>query len=150
MKNARQNKILEIIDAYEISTQEALIEKLAEYGFDATQTTISRDIRQLNLVKGPTGKGTYKYVAPSIKSDGLTSGHNSVLTEAVLKIASAQNIVVIKTVAGMANAIAVCVDSLHIDGILGSVAGDDTILIVMTDTESAENTKYKLKEIFGR
>ena len=94
MKNARQTKILEIIEKYEISTQEALIAKLAEAGFEATQTTISRDIRQLKIIKGPTGRGTYKYVVPAVKRETAAPGHNSALTEAVTKIAAAQNIVV--------------------------------------------------------
>lgn len=150
MKNARQNKILEIIEEYEIGTQEALIDKLLEFGFNATQTTISRDIRQLKLIKGPTGRGTYKYVAPHIKNDSLAQGHNSALTEAVMKVSYAQNIVVVKTLAGMANAIAVCIDSLHAGDIVGSVAGDDTILIVMADTPAASDMASKLKEVFGR
>ena len=149
MKNARQSKILELIDEYEISTQEALIQKLAEHGFDSTQTTISRDIRQLRLIKGPTGKGTYKYVAPETKKGNDAPGHNSALTDAVLKIEAAQNIIVIKTMAGMANAIAVCVDSLHIKDIIGSVAGDDTILLVLKTNEKADAVETELKGVFG-
>lgn len=149
MKNARQNKILELIDEYEISTQEALIQKLAEHGFDSTQTTISRDIRQLRLIKGPTGRGTYKYVAPEVRKGNDAPGHNSALTDAVLKIEAAQNLIVIKTMAGMANAIAVCVDSLHIKDIIGSVAGDDTILLVLKTNEKAETTEAELKSVFG-
>ncbi len=149
MKNARQNKILELIEKYEISTQEALIQRLAECGFESTQTTISRDIRQLKLIKGPTGRGTYKYVAPEAKRSNDAPGHNSALTDAVLKIESAQNIVVIKTMSGMANAIAVCIDSLSIHDIVGSVAGDDTILLVIKTTEKAEQTEFELKKVFG-
>lgn len=149
MKNARQNKILELIDEYEISTQEALIQKLAEHGFDSTQTTISRDIRQLRLIKGPTGRGTYKYVAPEVRKGNDAPGHNSALTDAVIKIESAQNLIVVKTMAGMANAIAVCIDSLKIKDIIGSVAGDDTILLVLKTTEKAEAVEAELKSVFG-
>ena len=149
MKNARQSKILELIDEYEISTQEALIQKLAEHGFDSTQTTISRDIRQLRLIKGPTGRGTYKYVAPEVRKGNDAPGHNSALTDAVLKIEAAQNLIVIKTMAGMANAIAVCVDSLNIKDIIGSVAGDDTILLVLKTNEKATATEAELKGVFG-
>ena len=149
MKNARQNKILELIEEYEISTQEALIQKLAEYGFDSTQTTISRDIRQLRLIKGPTGRGTYKYVAPEVRRGNDAPGHNSALTDAVLAIEAAQNIVVVKTMAGMANAIAVCVDSLQIKDIIGSVAGDDTILLVLKTAEKAQDVEAELKGVFG-
>ena len=149
MKNARQNKILELIDEYEISTQEALIQKLAEHGFDSTQTTISRDIRQLRLIKGPTGRGTYKYVAPEVRKGNDAPGHNSALTDAVLKIEAAQNLIVVKTMAGMANAIAVCIDSLHIKDIIGSVAGDDTILLVFKTNEKADAVEAELKGVFG-
>ena len=149
MKNARQNKILELIDEYEISTQEALIQKLAEHGFDSTQTTISRDIRQLRLIKGPTGRGTYKYVAPEVRRGNDAPGHNSALTDAVLKIEAAQNLIVVKTMAGMANAIAVCIDSLRIKDIIGSVAGDDTILLVFKTNEKAEAVETELKGVFG-
>ena len=149
MKNARQSKILELIDEYEISTQEALIQKLAEHGFDSTQTTISRDIRQLRLIKGPTGRGTYKYVAPEVRRGNDAPGHNSALTDAVLKIEAAQNLIVVKTMAGMANAIAVCIDSLRIKDIIGSVAGDDTILLVFKTNEKAEAVETELKGVFG-
>ena len=149
MKNARQNKILELIEEYEISTQEALIQRLAEHGFESTQTTISRDIRQLRLIKGPTGRGTYKYVTPEVRKGNDAPGHNSALTDAVLKIEAAQNIIVVKTMAGMANAIAVCVDSLQIKDIIGSVAGDDTILLVLKTTENALSVEAELKGVFG-
>ena len=148
MKNARQNKILELIEEYEISTQEALIQRLAEHGFESTQTTISRDIRQLHLIKGPTGRGTYKYVAPEVRHGSSAPGHNSALTDSVLKIECAQNIIVVKTMAGMANAIAVCIDSLGIKEIIGSVAGDDTILLVLKTSQKAEEIEIELKQVF--
>ena len=149
MKNARQNKILELIEEYEISTQETLIQRLAEHGFESTQTTISRDIRQLRLIKGPTGRGTYKYVAPEVRKGNDAPGHNSALTDAVLRIEAAQNLIVVKTMAGMANAIAVCIDSLQIRDIIGSVAGDDTILLVLKTTEKAQVIESELKSVFG-
>ena len=149
MKNARQTKILEVIEKYEISTQEALIQKLAECGVESTQTTISRDIRQLRLIKGPTGRGTYKYVSPDVRQGNDAVGHNSVLIDSVISIDIAQNIVVVKTMSGMANAIAVCIDSLKIAEIVGSVAGDDTILIVVRDNDNAEFVKSELKQAFG-
>lgn len=149
MKNARQHKILELIEEYEISTQEALIQKLAECGFDSTQTTISRDIRQLRLIKGPTGRGTYKYVAPEVRHGNDAPGHNSALIDAVIKIETAQNIIVVKTMSGMANAIAVCIDSLKIVDIIGSVAGDDTILLVVKTSDIAVSVEAELKKVFG-
>ena len=149
MKNARQNKILELIEEYEISTQEALIQKLAECGFDSTQTTISRDIRQLRLIKGPTGRGTYKYVAPEVRHGNDAPGHNSALIDAVIKIEAAENIVVIKTLSGMANALGVCIDSLNEESIVGSVAGDDTVLIIVKTSELAKKLESELKVIFS-
>lgn len=148
MKNVRQQKILEIIEKYDIDTQETLISKLAELGFNVTQTTISRDIRQLNLVKAVSSKGTYKYVAPGIRGDSATPVLSSAITDSVVKISAAGNIVVVKTYAGMANAVAVCVDSLYHESIIGSVAGDDTILLVVADNEIASTLAAELRESF--
>ncbi len=149
MKNTRQQKILELIEMYDIDTQETMIERLAEIGIEVTQTTISRDIRQLKLVKGMTGRGTYKYVAPGVKNENNVPVLNSALTESVIKIEAAQNIVVVKTFPGMANALAVCVDSLEHTNIIGSVAGDDTILLVVKDNETASLVEEKLRTVFG-
>ena len=148
MKNSRQAKIIEIIEKYEIGTQDALIEKLAEEGINATQTTISRDIRQLNLVKGPTGRGTYKYVLPDKKMKVATPIHNSSFSDAVISIEVALNIVVVKTHSGMANAIAVCIENMHILGVIGSVAGDDTIFIVVKTNELAQDVEIQLNKMF--
>lgn len=150
MKNARQQKILELIGKYDIDTQETLIKRLAELGYKVTQTTVSRDIRQLNLVKGVNSLGEYKYIAPTVNTASAVPVLNSAMTEAVLKIAAAGNIVVVKTFSGMANAIAVCVDSLHHDDIVGSVAGDDTILLVVSDAQSAVALADELSETFGK
>ena len=148
MKNARQKKILELIEKYDIDTQETLIERLDEVGISVTQTTISRDIRELKLVKGMTGKGTYKYIVPDVRRENNKTVMNSALTEAVIKVQAAKNIVVVKTLSGMANAIAVCVDSINHDLIVGSVAGDDTILVVTTDDETALSLEQSLKSAF--
>jgi len=149
MKNARQKKILELIEQYDIDTQETLIQRLDEVGISVTQTTVSRDIRELKLVKGMTGRGTYKYVVPNIRRENNTPVLNSALTEAVVKIEAARNIVVVKTFPGMANALAVCVDTLEHPHIVGSVAGDDTILLVIKDDETAKMVEDKLKTVFG-
>ena len=151
MKNERQKKIVELIEKYDISTQELLIDKLREEGFDTTQTTISRDIRQLHLVKGPDGKGSYKYVLSGSAKDSFNApAHTSAIKEAVIHIESAQNIVVVRTHSGMANAVAVCLDSIKHGHIIGSVAGDDTILIVAKDGRGAEIIEDELKGIFSR
>ena len=151
MKNVRQQKILEIIKKYDIDTQDTLIKKLAEEGFAVTQTTASRDIRQLNLIKGVAANGAYKYIAPGsvISGENKTPVINSVITEAVIRVEAAGHIVVVKTYAGMANAIAVCVDSLNRENIVGSVAGDDTILLVVKTSAGALELEAELREIFG-
>ncbi|MBO5314863.1 MAG: arginine repressor [Clostridia bacterium] len=149
MKNIRQQKILELIEKYDIDTQETLIFKLRELGFNVTQTTVSRDIRQLNIVKSVSSKGTYKYVAPGIRKEEGIPVLNSAITDSVIKISAAGNIVVIKTYAGMANAIAVCVDSLYHESVIGSVAGDDTILLVAADNEAASSLAAELRKSFS-
>lgn len=149
MKNIRQQKILELIEKYDIDTQETLINKLKELGFNVTQTTVSRDIRQLNIVKSVSSKGTYKYVVPGIRKDEGIPVLNSAITDSVIKISAAGNIVVIKTYAGMANAIAVCVDSIYHESIIGSVAGDDTILLVVADNDAASALAAELRKSFS-
>ena len=149
MKNTRQQKILELIEIYDIDTQEMMIDKLKEVGINATQTTISRDIRELNLVKGMSGRGNYKYILPGVKKDRNTPVLNSVLTESVVGIEAAGNIVVVKTYPGMANALAVCVDSLEKPHIVGSVAGDDTILLVVRNDDIARDVAKELREAFN-
>ena len=144
MKNSRQQKILELIKEYDIDTQDTLMRKLSESGFIVTQTTVSRDIRQLNLVKGITSKGTYKYVAPDVRRESGIPVLNSAITDSVVKIDSACNIVVVKTFPGMANAIAVCVDSLYHDDIVGSVAGDDTIIMVVRSEAAAKDLSARI------
>ena len=149
MKNIRQQKILELIARYDIDTQEMMIEKLRDAGINATQTTISRDIRDLKLVKGMSANGEYKYVSPEVRKSVGAPVLNSALTESVVRIEAAGNIVVVKTYAGMANALAVCVDSLEQPHIVGSVAGDDTILLVVRSEEIAKEVCRELKEAFG-
>ncbi len=148
MKAVRQQKILEIIERFDIDTQEALIEKLRDHGIDVTQTTVSRDINQLKLVKAVTASGGYKYIVPNVQTENNIAVMNSALTDAVLKITAAKNIVVVKTLSGMANAIGVCVDSLSHNHIVGSVAGDDTIIIVTPDDDTAVNMVQDLRIAF--
>lgn len=150
MKNARQEKILEIIQKYDVDTQETLIARLREEGYNVTQTTVSRDIRKLNLVKGVSATGTYKYVVPGAMKEKNIPILNSAMSDSVTKIDFAGNIVVVKTYAGMANAIAVCIDSRYHEDIVGSVAGDDTILLVVKTVEYAEALTLELRATFGK
>lgn len=149
MKNERQRKILELIGKYDIDTQETLIVKLREEGFNVTQTTVSRDIKQMKLVKGTTGMGTYKYVAPKQKKEEHTPVVTSAISESVLEVECAGNIVVVKTLAGMANAVAVCIESLTLTHIIGTVAGDDTIIAVVKTPELAEQMTSELSRMFN-
>ena len=146
MKNTRQNVILQIITEQEIETQDDLIAKLKENGFDVTQATVSRDIKQLGLVKTTDGEGKYRYSAPHPSSSGSDSKFKNILSEAIISSESAENMVVVKTYSGMANAAAAAIDALASDRILGSIAGDDTILIVTKKDETAEEFSEILKD----
>ncbi|MBQ8397336.1 MAG: arginine repressor [Clostridia bacterium] len=145
MKNRRQDKILELIDQYDIETQDNLIERLQAAGYPATQATISRDIRELKLSKVMTGHGTYKYIRPPMAEGSVNNRFNAALVDSITRVDCAGNIVVVKTAAGMANAVATGIDSIYSSDILGSVAGDDTIIVVVRDAEAAEKTCENLK-----
>ena len=149
MKNERQKKILELIEKYEIDTQETLIAKLAEEGYKVTQTTVSRDIKELKIVKGTTGMGTYKYVSPRPNSDEITVPLASGISKSVTSVESAENSIVIKTYAGMANAVSVYLESFSHVHIVGTVAGDDTLLVVFKTREIAEKTEDEFKTLLG-
>jgi transcriptional regulator of arginine metabolism len=148
MKSSRQEKILEIISKNNIETQEELIEALKKEGIVATQATASRDIRQLKLLKVMVD-GVYKYVAPKKELDEL-SEYNSALILSIREIKYALNIVVIRTAPGLAQAVAAGVDSLRENDILGSVAGDDTIILVTSSEEASERIVQKLSKIAER
>ena len=147
MKKKRLDKIIEIITAHEVETQDELIAYLREEGFEVTQATVSRDIRELKLTKIMTGRGSYRYILPESGRDtkGLHISH--ALSDAILRVDCAENLVVVHTYPGMAQAIALEVDRLKHPGILGSVAGDDTILIVSSDKSSANIISDEIKEM---
>ena len=148
MKPKRQEKILEIISVKNIETQEDLIAALKSEGFSATQATVSRDIRQLNLVK-VLDNGVYKYVAP--KNDADKNGtYNHALFSAIIEIKYALNNVVIKTNPGLAQAVAAGIDSLQDADILGCVAGDDCIILVSKSEDASVNISNKIMKIAGR
>lgn len=147
MKKNRQEKLLELISRYEIETQDDLIEKLRENGFNVTQATISRDIRELKIAKMTTGKGTYRYVLPRHAESAPGVKFSAVLTDSIVKVNSSQNLVVLKTYPGMAQAVAVGIDHMNYQQILGCVAGDDTILVVMQDEECAAAFSGQVQEL---
>ena len=147
MKRLRQEKLLELISKYEIDTQDELIDRLRENGFEVTQATISRDIRELKISKMTTGKGTYRYVLPKQTNTASNLKFNSALIDALINIDYACNIVVLKTHAGLANALAVGIDAMHLESILGCVAGDDTILLVSRNEDDAKHIAERFRNM---
>ncbi len=145
MKAKRQEKIIEIIEQYNIETQDELAEKLAQAGFQTTQATISRDIRELKLTKFAYPGGRQKYIALKNQELHIDKKYKRVLSDAITNMEPAQNIIVIKTVSGMAMACAAAIDSLGIDGIVGTIAGDDTIMCIAKDNAYAVNVIDNLK-----
>ena len=148
MKTKRQELIVDIIEKKEIETQEDLIAELKAAGYDVTQATVSRDIRELKLVKVTTGHGGYRYMLPPQPSDSSVNvKFNSALAESITSVDYAVNIVVVKTYPGLANAVATGIDSLKLTSILGCVAGDDTIIIVVRDAEMARDIRERIRHL---
>ncbi len=136
MKNPRQEKILEIISSSDVETQEALLDKLRKAGFAVTQATVSRDIRELQLIK-VADKGVYKYAQRDTEENRQSAKYVNILRETVVSVENANNMIVIKTYAGMAQAAAAAVDARLSEAILGCIAGDDTIFAVAHTNASA-------------
>ncbi len=149
MKIKRHNKILEIIENYNIETQEELIEKLKLAGFDVTQATVSRDIRELKLLKQMSDMGTYKYVQPKSTASENQHVYSRALAVNIKSVESSFNNIVIRTYSGMAQGVAAGIDALHEADILGCVAGDDCIIIVTRDPESSEDIASRLRKLIG-
>ncbi len=151
MKKGRQEKILELIAKYEIETQDELIEFLGQEGYIVTQATISRDIRDLDLVKVAVPGGSYKYVVSHVSKKG--SRNEGILSHSVvdtiLNITCAQNLIVLRTAPGMAQAVAIAIDRLPDGEILGSVAGDDTIIVVTYDNDTAQTVAGRMKKLLS-
>ena len=148
MKNERQSKILEIIESEPIDTQEQLQQRLQAQGIACTQATISRDIKQLHLVKEPMGQGVYKYAVSGNRAKlNVAAKLRTILRECMVGIDYAQNIVVVKTMSGLANGACSALDNMEIDDIVGSLAGDDTALLVMRITEAAELLCQEIKDM---
>ena len=145
MKNKRHNAILEIIQKHTIETQEELIKMLRQAGYDVTQATVSRDIRELKLLKVMGDGGTYKYVASGTSASDDSNVYSKAIEGSIRSVDVSLNNIVIKTYPGMANAVAAHIDSLHDSDILGCVAGDDCIIIVARDTQSAARFKGRLQ-----
>lgn len=147
MKKSRQEKILEIIESKDVETQEELANYLKEAGFAVTQATVSRDIRKLKLSKISDGKGRQKYVASKREDGSVEDRYIRVLREGFTSIDMAQNLVVIRTVSGMAMAVAAALDAMKFPEVLGCIAGDDTIMVASRTVEEAGELIHKIREM---
>ena len=147
MKYSRHAKILELIDKYDIETQEELAEKLKEAGMDVTQATVSRDIKELRLIKVMMDKEHYRYAPVSQTEGNITNRLLTIFTESFVSSDYANNIVVVKTLPGMAQASASAVDSLKWTDIVGTIAGDDTNMVVCRAEKIAEELVNKLSKM---
>lgn len=138
MKGQRQAKIMEIISTKNVETQEQLLLELQKEGFRCTQATISRDIKDMRIVKELTSMGTYRYTTSTNEISGtFTSRLNTIFRECVVSYDYAQNIIVIRTLPGLASAAGSAIDAMNMSAVVGTLAGDDTVMVVMRDGNAA-------------
>ena len=147
MKTVRQVAILDIIEKQNIETQEELAEALRLRGIRVTQATVSRDIKELRLLKVLTPTGAYKYATADKAENGLSERFIRMLAESLLSVASSNNLIVVKTLAGSANVAAEALDSLHWPEILGTLAGDNTILLIIRSEADVPAVQTRLQEM---
>ncbi len=148
-KDARQKAIIDLIEKQDISTQEELCKLLEDAGFTATQATVSRDIRELSLSKMPSDEKGQKYVRIRMSETDLDEKYSRVLRDGYVAMDKAQGLLVLKTVAGMAMAVAASIDAMHLKEVSGCIAGDDTIMIAVRDADSVEGLMARIKDIVG-
>ena len=146
MKIKRHSKIIELINTYDIETQEELAQRLEDSGFVVTQATVSRDIRDLKLSKVVYGDGKQKYSLMP-KQDGISEKYVRILKEAFISMDMAQNILVLKTVSGMAMAVAAALDSLQMNEIVGCIAGDDTIMAAIRSVDDTVVVMERIRKL---
>lgn len=149
MKKNRHEKIVELIGENDLETQEELAEKLREAGYDVTQATVSRDIRELKLSKMPADGGRQKYVLMKEQHRGMSDKYARVLREGMSGMGMAQSLLVVKTVPGMAMAVAAALDSMRMKEIVGTIAGDDTIMLAVRSAEEADVVREKIEGMLG-
>lgn len=147
MRYSRQNKILELIANNEIETQEKLVGMLHSEGFDVTQATISRDIKELQLVKVLSSSGKYKYAVSSRQDTPISDRFTKIFRETILSFASAQNLIVIKTLSGCGPAAGEAVDCIGLPHLVGTVAGDNTLLMIVDKEEHVEPILTVLRDM---
>lgn len=146
MKQNRHDRILELIAENDVGTQEELLALLKKSGFNVTQATVSRDIRELRLVKTLSSKGEYIYTAAKSDQNNLSSKLDTLFSESVIKVDYVFNQIIIKCYAGLANAVCAAIDSQHFDGLVGTIAGDDTILLIMRGEQQAHSLYNMLQK----
>jgi len=154
MKNTRQNKILDLIKAHDVENQKQLQELLIAEGFDTTQATVSRDIKELRLTKTLSHGGTYRYVSDyqppaSAPYNGRADKLRALFADAVISVECGQNIICVKCAGGMAQAICAAFDAIGWEGAVGTLAGEDTIFILCRDNTAAERLRQELLEMFA-
>ena len=149
MRYTRQNKIVELITANEVDTQEKLAELLGASGFEVTQATVSRDIKELQLVKTPAAGGQYKYSLPEPAARQTADRFVKIFKDTILKISYSGNMLVVKTLTGCANAACEAIDSLEFAHILGTIAGDNTVFLVCDDPGNAPKLAAQFEELLG-
>ena len=149
MKTKRQAKILELIRRNDIETQEDLSDRLEQEGFQVTQATVSRDIRELKLTKVALSNGRQKYTAIMEQDENLSEKYKRVFKDGFVSMDMAQNILVIKTVSGMAMAVAAALDAMHLHEIVGCIAGDDTIMCAIRSVEDTVEIMGRLRQLVG-
>jgi len=150
VKSQRQAKILEIIANKNVETQEQLLAALQAEGFRGTQATISRDIKELRIVTELTSLGTYRYtVSNSDIGNSFSARLNTIFRECVISFDYAQNIIVVRTLPGLASAAGSAIDAMNLSTIVGSIAGDDTVIIIMRDTNSAATLCGEIKALLN-
>ncbi|MCR5451723.1 MAG: arginine repressor [Lachnospiraceae bacterium] len=147
MKDTRQKRILEIITEKEIGTQEELLQELRREGFDVTQATVSRDIRMMKLTKVAGAGGKSRYIAYNRTEEELTDKFKRIFCEGFLSMDNAQNILVIKTVPGMAMAVAAALDSMKFPEVVGCIAGDDTIMCAIRSNRDTAEVMHRLRKV---
>ncbi len=146
MKNKRHRVIREIVENENIETQLQLTQELKKYGFDVTQATISRDIKELGLIKVVSGENTFRYSLPTAVMMNNIDRSRRMFRDNVLKVTVSESIVLVKTLPGMAQAVAACLDSMNWPSLLGSVAGDDTIFALASSRQKAQEILKKLQD----
>ena len=147
MKSQRHARILELVSKHEIETQEEMMSRLQSEGFKVTQATVSRDLRELKLTKTLTARGTYRYSVNQGRQHAGNVKLNNAMVDSIVQVDYSLNTVVIKTYPGLAQAVASAVDALNMHSILGSVAGDDTIIVVTRSVEDAKEINEKITDL---